>query len=649
MTTPRPDDPTGHEETDQPDRPLVGGRYRLDDDSPLGSGATGKVWRATDTLLGRVVALKQVRITGPDQHTVEEVRERTLHEASIATQLHHPNVVTVFDVIVADDQLWLVLEYVPSRSADKLLDADGPLPHHQVARIGAQIAEALAAAHATGIRHRDVKPGSILVDPTGRAKLTDFGISPSVSDLRLSATEMTTGTPAYLAPEVARGEELTNAADVYSLGATLYTLVEGTPPFGTGDPNNPLQLLRRVASEAMTPPSHAGPLTDALTRLTDPDPHRRPDAATAHQLLAVLTQDTLTQDTLTQGSGAPTRTSPEPSPNLVDPRPARRRWFTRPTVLAPLALLLAALAIAAIMLLPHLRHTPPAPPAAAGKNYVPDPQRADPCALLNPSDFNGFGSTQRYLGKYFNSCYVEITLSGGGTADVSVYLILRQPHFGSAERRGDLTIFRPDQSASECLRMVALPDGTTINIDALLSNSTISPCPLADTATDTVLRDISSGSVPELSTAGDPNSLRRQNTCQLLDSSDLQAAPSVESTKVYPEFANWTCDWGNDADTPNFGPPAVQLYFSRVLPLSAGQDGTSEKIADRDVFVKPQVGANDQAECLVQVVHRHTTDDSGTPVEEVVNVGVYAAVPYDQQCAMARKLAASAIAKLPPP
>jgi serine/threonine protein kinase len=644
MTTPRPDDPTGPEEADQPDRPLVGGRYRLDDDSPLGSGATGKVWRATDTLLGRLVALKQVQVTGLDQHTVEEVRERTLREAGIATQLRHPNVVTVFDVIVEDDQLWLVLEYVPSCGADKLLDADGPLPYHQVARIGAQIAEALAAAHATGIQHRDVKPGSILVDPTGRAKLTDFGISHAISDLRLTATGMTTGTPAYLAPEVARGEEFTDAADVYGLGATLYTLVEGTPPFGTGDPNNPLQLLRRVASEAMTPPSHAGPLTDALIRLTDPDPRRRPDAATAHQLLATLTQDTLTRDNVT-----PTRTSPEPSPSLVDPRPARRRWFTRPTVLAPLALLLAALVIAAIMLLPHLRHTPPAPPAAAGKNYVPDPQRADPCALLNTSDFNGFGSTHKYLGQGFNTCDVIVTLSGGGTADVQIYFIVGQSHVGSAERRGDLTIFRADPSASDCLRMVALPDGTTINIDAFLANSTISPCPLADIATDTVLRDISSGSVPELSTAGDPNSLRRQNACQLLDSSDLQAAPGVESTKVYPKFADWACAWGNDTGDPNFRPPAVELYFMRVLPLSAGQDGTPEKITDRDVFVKPQVGANDQAECLVQVVHRHTTDDSGNPGEDVVNVGVYAAVPYDQQCAMARKLAASAIAKLPPP
>src|SRR5690606_15834300 len=150
----------------------------------------------------------------------------------------------------------LIMQYLPSRTLAEVLKENRFLPADEVALVGAEVGSALAAAHAAGIVHRDVKPANILVAADGSAKITDFGISHVLGDARLTSTGMLTGTPAYLAPEVARGEPSSPASDVFSLGATLYAAVEGSPPFGTDD--NPIALLHRVASEPVTPPARAG-------------------------------------------------------------------------------------------------------------------------------------------------------------------------------------------------------------------------------------------------------------------------------------------------------------------------------------------------------------------------------------------------------
>src|SRR4051794_14234015 len=216
---------------------LVAGRYRLM--SQIGGGGMGTVWLARDELLGRQVAIKQV--LAPSSVTPREAdqqRQRALREGRIAARLSHPHAISVYDVALESGQPWLVMEYLPSRSLGEVLSEDGALPVKLVAQIGAQVADALAATHAAGIVHRDVKPANILIGQgdgiDGVVKITDFGISHASGDVTLTQTGQITGTPAYLAPEVAQGAEPAPPSDVFSLGATLYTCLEGQPPFGMG-------------------------------------------------------------------------------------------------------------------------------------------------------------------------------------------------------------------------------------------------------------------------------------------------------------------------------------------------------------------------------------------------------------------------------
>src|SRR5690606_26094348 len=156
--------------------------------------------------------------------------------------------------------------------------SQGTVAPQRAALIGFQIASALAEAHRIGVIHRDVKPSNILIAETGEAKITDFGIARSHGDATLTATGLVTGTPAYFAPELARGAAEPNpATDVWSLGATLYYAVEGHPPYGTDE--NPLVLLGRIARQEVPRPQHAGALTSALMRLLDRVPARRPSMA----------------------------------------------------------------------------------------------------------------------------------------------------------------------------------------------------------------------------------------------------------------------------------------------------------------------------------------------------------------------------------
>ncbi|MFQ1003290.1 serine/threonine-protein kinase [Modestobacter sp. SSW1-42] len=267
----------------------VAGRYLVR--SRLGGGAMGAVWLARDELLGRDVAVKQVLIpVGSDPEATAGHREAAMREGRIAARLTHPHAVSVYDMVDDGGTPWLVMEYLPSRSLAQVLAEQGTLPVQQVATIGAQVADALVATHAAGVVHRDVKPGNILIGEGGRAeglvKITDFGISRARGDVSLTQTGVVKGTPAYLAPEVARGQEPDEASDVYSLGATVYAALEGTPPFGMTE--NPLEMLYRVAGGDFTRPRNAGALTRPLMRMLDSDPGRRPSMTEVRDQLAGL-------------------------------------------------------------------------------------------------------------------------------------------------------------------------------------------------------------------------------------------------------------------------------------------------------------------------------------------------------------------------
>jgi serine/threonine protein kinase len=264
---------------------VVAGRYLLG--RQIGSGAMGIVWQAHDERLHRTVAVKQLLLQpGLSAAQAEEARRRCMREGRIAARLTHPNAITVYDVAEHDGDPWLIMEYLPSKSLATVLTEQGTLPPTEVARIGAQVASALVAAHAAGIVHRDIKPANVLLGEDGTVKITDFGISRATGDVTVTATGMLAGTPAYLAPEVAKGEDPKPAADVFSLGSTLYTAIEGHSPFGLSE--NTLALLYAVAAGKITPPRQAGPLTALLMQLLRVEPSERPSlTVTRDSLLAV--------------------------------------------------------------------------------------------------------------------------------------------------------------------------------------------------------------------------------------------------------------------------------------------------------------------------------------------------------------------------
>jgi serine/threonine protein kinase len=270
---------------DHPGPQVVAGRYTVTGE--LGRGGMGVVWRAHDELLDRDVALKEV--TFPVHLTHDEralLRERTLREARAAARLDNPHVTRVFDVVEDGGSPWVVMEHVPSRSLQQLVDEQGALDPDAVARIGLDVLSALEDAHRAGIVHRDVKPGNILVGDGGRAWLTDFGIATATGDDSLTAEGVVLGSPAYMSPERAQGEEQRSPVDLWSLGATLYTAVEGRLAFSRGEP---LATLLAVVSEEPAPPIAAGPLAPVLRSLLIKDPQQRATATQAReQLQAVL-------------------------------------------------------------------------------------------------------------------------------------------------------------------------------------------------------------------------------------------------------------------------------------------------------------------------------------------------------------------------
>ena len=253
----------------------------------LGRGAMGEVWLADDTRLHRPVALKLLRDTAA---AGAEASERLLREARVASVLNHPNVAVIYDVGEADrDGLrtrYVAMEHVPGRTLAELVK-DGPLPAAAVLPLARQMADALAAAHAKGIVHRDVKPGNVMLDDSGRVKVLDFGLAwfaPPIADEEATWSGghaglggALAGTLAYMAPEQLRGGALDGRADVFSLGVVLHELLAGQRPF-RGDTT--VALVEAILREPPPPIRTEGPLAEALarlvTRMLQKDPLRRP-------------------------------------------------------------------------------------------------------------------------------------------------------------------------------------------------------------------------------------------------------------------------------------------------------------------------------------------------------------------------------------
>ncbi len=343
---------------------FIDDRYSYID--PLGSGGMARVLLAHDTVLERDVAIKILH-----QHYAEdpEFVERFRNEAQSAAALSHPNIVAICDLGRAEDETYYIaMEHVSGGTLKELMNRSGRLPAEEVASLGAQIADALGAAHLRGVIHRDIKPQNVLLTEKGEAKVADFGIARAVSPMSESRTSLVLGTSSYMSPEQAEGKPLGPQSDLYSLGVVLYEMLTGGLPF---EAETPVAMALKQVSEAPRPPAEIEPSVsggmDALVmRLLAKKPADR------HQSADELAGDLR----LVRGGGVP-----DFPPAVVAPTgdhtpeegtvdlptsggvPRRRQRF-------PLAILgvLAALGLMAWALSEGLRE----PPSASGQVEVPE-------------------------------------------------------------------------------------------------------------------------------------------------------------------------------------------------------------------------------------------------------------------------------------
>ncbi|MGX1622991.1 serine/threonine-protein kinase [Streptomyces sp. NPDC055506] len=297
---------------------LLAGRYRVT--AQLGRGGMGVVWKAVDEVLGREVAVKELRtytdVAGPE---LAALRLRMQREARAAARVRHSGVIAVHDIAEIDGRPLIVMELVDGPSLDDVLRERGTLDPGEAAGIGAKVMDALSAAHQVGVLHRDVKPGNILLDRSGRVVLTDFGIATMDDPGDGSATHLTrsgelVGSLDYLAPERAQGSDPGPASDIWALGATLYAAVEGASPFRR---TSTFSTLTAIVTEPLPEPARAGALGPVLQQLMDKRPEARPEADRARELL----------QSVADSGGTDTPTSPlrDPAASPSPPRPETER------------------------------------------------------------------------------------------------------------------------------------------------------------------------------------------------------------------------------------------------------------------------------------------------------------------------------------
>jgi eukaryotic-like serine/threonine-protein kinase len=301
---------------------VIGGRYALR--TAIGNGGMGTVWRAADTVLRREVAVKEVvlppALAASDR---DAMYERTLREARAAASLSHPSVVQVFDVVTEGGRPWIVMEMLDARSLADMIIEDGPLNPRAVAKIGIALLGALEVAHAGGVLHRDVKPANVLITSDGRCVLTDFGVAKLPTDVQLTTPGMVLGSPHFISPERALGHRFGPPSDLFSLGVTLYTAVEGRPPFDKGDP---LATMHAVVEDEPVPPIRCGPLEGVLYGLMEKDPARRWDVHACRTVLRELLAGPLTQQVSAQHVTDPWAVvTPQPQQATAWVTPAQNR------------------------------------------------------------------------------------------------------------------------------------------------------------------------------------------------------------------------------------------------------------------------------------------------------------------------------------
>lgn len=628
---------------------LIADRYRLLEQLPAVPPRV--LWRARDEWSGQLFSATRVPMSGLVEQEILLARYGLSREVRAVEGCRHRHVVRPTDAVLDADDLWVVSESMPETTLAGVLAQHSRVEPEQAARWGRDIADALSAAHGAGVLHRDLHAAVVGLAEDGAAVVGGFAAT-VVTPVGLGE-----GIPLHVAPEVVRGAPASPAADVFALAAMLYIAVEGSGPYPAA--RDRTQLLHAAAAGVIAPPQRAGQVSGLLVQMLHPDPTQRPSPAAVRDLLAQL---------------IPAQGSPEvwASPTLIGPLAPGARQLPPPRsppgatsrcrpaliavgVLGGLALvggLIAALVTLGDAAQPgkQLGAAPPSAPAAptSPRSLIDDPQTVDPCSLMNVESLTRFGPATLYsdYGE-FPSCGIQITVGDTG----SVLLVATfaaptdDPLPGTVEAVGDLEISREPAVNDFCYRTIRLADGYRVYVAARAFEGAVAElCGIADAGTTTAASALTTRNLRSRATTEPPNSLRYVDACSLLDATALTQVPEVDAARRDPGFGGWDCEWGRD---PAFvSPPSAHVVFWRSAPLTE----QPTQISDRSAVVTPRGFSDEQGTCVVELVHRSYTGESGQPRVETVDVEVSLGTQRSAEaaCQAATKLAAVIAARLPP-
>ncbi|MFI7125222.1 serine/threonine-protein kinase [Nonomuraea sp. NPDC050153] len=596
----------------------IGGRYQLV--KCLISGSATEVWLALDLSLDRDVVLKRLLADGPGS-------SRLRAEARALAAFNHRHVVTLHDTV--DDPetgtFWLVMEHVPGGSLD-----GRTMSPERAAHVGAQIADALTAMHAEHIVHLDVKPANIVESDDGVVKLADFGAAYRVGGRdTITANGAISYTVAYAAPEVIRGQP-DPRSDVFSLGATVYTLVAGRPPrrgAGDAEPDADIVAWKAAHSDAALT-ADVGPLDGLLREMLRLDLRERPAIGEVRRRLAELAG------------------TPLPAPSL--PRDRSPRRFPARTLLVA-ALAVAALLIAAGSVLkerdaPPPRSSAPSTPVRAADLTLGDHRSADPCAMTDAAALGRFGRTEVDLDYgNFDRCDVLVSPPGGGVVDVMADLNHDPPPEQAVAARnvGGIKVVDDPAESGECSRTLVLPGVHDVIVKIRTrwedDGGKADLCEIADAAATVAAQALDHGPLKRRSPPLPETSLAQRYACALLSGKSLEAVPGIDATDPDVGFGGWDCEW--DSTTSDTW---VDLSYDRGRPPNA-EDGTVTRMNGYRAFVRPD---REDRTCELEVIFRAYADQNGQTAVEKVLLVVGGSRPVGRLCGMATALARSATAEL---
>ncbi|HEY0453822.1 serine/threonine-protein kinase [Actinophytocola sp.] len=593
---------------------LIANRYRLVE--LIGSGGSGLVWLADDEHAGDV-AHRQVALKRPHSADGPAVRAELEREAAVAARVEHPNAIRVHEVVGDGAEAWLVMEFFPAKNLAVIMRERGPLEPGEVARIGEQVASALAAIHDADVVHRDVTPNNILVDAEGTAKVTDYGISAHRAQTMTSSGKIS-GTAVYLSPEVANGSGAKAPSDLFSLGASLFAAVEGAPPFGFGDPD---LVLARIRAGRREPAGRAGALTPVLDALLQTDRDARPTAAEAADMLGKVVAG-----------------EPVPVWERTSRPPTRRRW----PMIAGAAAVVVAVLLGVFVWSPWRTSAGSEPP----RTVLGDPRTADPCALVDPDATRRFGpgEVDRAYGN-FNRCDVLVNPGADTEVGIVVELVGKADPTATAPAGATVEVAAPQgDDEGACDVTITLADLNRVDVNARPHGDAAPAdlCPMAKAAADRAFALLPPAELTRRATPFEPASLANTRACDLLDAATLARVPGLTAGSVEKNagYGDWSCEW-----TARTATMRARVIFNRNQRLTA-DDGEPLTLAGHHAFREP-AGYGDTS-CEVDVVHRPVIGDNGDELDELATVVVDGPDPMATLCATVTDLAGAVAAHLPP-